>query len=436
MKQILLYVFAAVVLIGTMGCSRQEADLFDQSAAERLHATEDALRDNLCSARNGWELCYFPYPDAAGYAFLMKFEADGSVKIAAKNRISTKDNYMEETSLWDIDGTQGCILTFNSYNTLFSVFSDPLSDGVGYSGDYEFVVLTSEDKDHIRLKGKKNQAYISLNKLETGVIWKEYFDMIDDYNADIFDDNDGVDMLFWDGASQIKMTYEDGMFTYEKDGEEQSRGFIITPTGVHFYSGFLMADSVTYAKDFKLTEDKQLLKTDDGKAFLSSSYTAADFFAHKFTTYSRWAYVAEDTDAKTKADFEAIRQLGLAKGADINGVAYERTTTTDSRGAKTFAYALYISYLVDGKVFGGRIVLNHKNANEQLTFSYKSHEDALKPLFARLAATETDAAKLFCDIFCGTYKPESYTGSALNMTQLLLQGENRTIHVIADKMIY
>ena len=136
MKQILLYVFAAVVLIGTMGCSRQEADLFDQSAAERLHATEDALRDNLCSARNGWELCYFPYPDAAGYAFLMKFEADGSVKIAAKNRISTKDNYMEETSLWDIDGTQGCILTFNSYNTLFSVFSDPLSDGVGYSGDY------------------------------------------------------------------------------------------------------------------------------------------------------------------------------------------------------------------------------------------------------------------------------------------------------------
>jgi hypothetical protein len=298
-------------------------------------------------------------------------------------------------------------------------------------------VLPDFDEKHFNLKGKKQDAYISLNRLSDNQDWEAYFDAIDVYNADIFDDNDGIDMLYWDGEKQKSMTYNKGQFTFEADGEQQERGFIVTPSGIHFYTGFLLADSVTYVKDFDLSEDKQILKTEDGIAFISSNYSAADFFAHKFTKYSRWTYIAEGSDTQTQNAVEHIRQLGLAKGANINRIAYERTVSTNSMGKQTFSYALYVSYLVENKVFGGRIVLDYVNKNDLLTFTYKSHEDALKPLFARLADSQDEAAALFTDIFCGTFTPKSYTGSALNMTQLSLENTSGTsIHVKADKIIF
>lgn len=436
MKHTLLYVFTAAILLSMTGCKLEQKNLFDESAAERLQIQEQTIRTYLTSAVNGWEMLYFPYPDAAGYAFLMQFEADGSVKIAAKNSISSKNMYQEETSLWGMDGTQGCVLTFHSYNNLFSTFADPGSDGVGHSGDYEFFVLSDATENQIRLKGKKHEAYVLMNKLADNLDWKTYFDKIDYYNAEIFDDNDGIDMLFWDGESEIKMTYDEGTFTYEKDGEEQTRGFIITPTGVHFYSGFLMADSVTYAKDFDLAEDKQTLKTEDGRAFISSSYSAADFFAYKFSKYSRWFYVEEGTDAQTQNAVKAIHDKALAKGANINNIAYERTESVNGRGIVTYTYALYIAYLVENKVFGGRITMTFQQTGDQVTLSYRAYDKTLDPLFARLADTTSEATAMFSDIFCGTFTPKSYSGSALNMTQLLLEGENgKAIHVKADKII-
>lgn len=427
---------ATVALLSTTGCNRMQKDIFDESAAERLQMQEETIRTYLTSAVNGWEMLYFPHPDAAGYAFLMDFEADGSVKIAAKNTISTRNNYEEETSLWSMDGTQGCVLTFHSYNTIFSIFADPGSDGVGHSGDYEFFVLSGANDHQIRLKGKKNGAYIQMNKLTDDQDWKQYFNKIDYYNAEAFDDNDGIDMILWDGASEMLMTYDGGTFTYEKDGEEITRGFIITPTGIHFYTGFLMADSVTYAKDFDLAADKQTLTTADGSAFISSTYSAADFFVYKFSKYSRWFYEDEGTDTQTQNAVQAIRDKASAKGATINNMAYERTETVNARGQVTLTYALYISYLVENKVFGGRITLTYKQTGDQIKLSYRSYDKALNPLFARLADTTSEATAMFSDIFCDTFTPKSYSGSGLNMTQLLLEAENgKAIHVRADKII-
>ena len=221
------------LVLGTASCSRQEKDLFEKSAADRLHAMEQAVRENLTSAGNGWEMRYFPSPDLPGYAMLAQFASDGTVKIAAKNAISSKNTYKEEVSLWDIDGTQGCVLTFNSYNRLFSIFADPQSDGVGYSGDYEFVVLKNETNT-ISLKGKKNGAYISLNRLSGAQDWKEYFNTIDKLNEETFAGNDGIEMNYWDGAKNITVKYNEGAFSYIDDKEEIARGFILTRRrGVH-----------------------------------------------------------------------------------------------------------------------------------------------------------------------------------------------------------
>ena len=439
MKHTLLYVLAVCLLIGTASCSRQEKDLFDQSAADRLHATQQAVRDNLTSAGNGWEMRYFPYPDEPGYALLAQFATDGTVKLAAKNSASSKNTYKEEVSLWDIDGTQGCVLTFNSYNSLLSIFADPLSDGVGYSGDYEFVVLKNET-NAISLKGKKHGAYITLYRLNASQDWKEYFNAIDALNSETFAGNDGIQMNYWTGAKTIKVTYNGGAFVYKEDGEEIYRGFLLTPSGVHFYSG-LPRSNGSLAKDFVLSEDKKVLKTADGEAFISSIYTAADFFVYRFVDYSRWIYMADGSDNHTKMMVDTLNKKVIANGAEITDIAYERYLTIDNIGRKTNHYALRINYSVENKMFSGKIDLNASVTSEAITLSYKSYDPELLPLFMRMGDNQDqggeDGAQLFSDIFCGTFTPESFTGSALNMTQLYLKGKNNdtSIHIKAERII-
>ena len=440
MKHTLLYVLAGCLLIGTASCSRQEKDLFDQSAADRLHATEKAVRENLTSAGNGWEMRYFPSPDLPGYAMLAKFEDNGTVKIAAKNAISSKNTYKEEVSLWDMDGTQGCVLTFNSYNELFSIFADPLSDGVGNAGDYEFVVLSNETNT-ISLKGKKHGAYITFNRLSDTQDWKAYFDAIDELNSETFAGNDGIQMNYWDGAKNITVKYNEGAFIYDEDSEEIERGFILTPDGVHFYTGLPRANGKGFAKDFVLSEDKKVLKTADGEAFISSNYTAADFFVYRFMNYSRWIYLPAGTDAQTNAKVEAIKKTASQYGAEITDIAYECYITQSMMGTRIRNYALRINYNAEGKQFSGKIDFNSTVTSETIKFSYKSYEEDLLPLLLRIddgADQGGDGgAKQFCDIFCDTFTPQSFTGSALNMTQLMLNGKTNgsAIHIKAERII-
>lgn len=442
MKHTLIYMIAVLTLLSVTSCNRNESRLFDQSADERLQARAEAIHDKLVDAPNGWEMLYFPYPDAAGYAFLMKFQDNGDVVIAAKNTVSSENILRSESSCWAIDATQSVVLTFHTYNTLFSIFADPQGDGIGENGDYEFILLNAEDgEDYIRMKGKKHEAYMRMNQLAEDVDWRQYLLDIDALRAKTFTDNDGTEMIYWDGANEKTLKYSDGRFIFKENKEEVERGFILTPSGMHFYSGLLRADQKTYAQDFVLVdeEDRTLLKTEDGEAWIGSKYTAADFFAYKFTKYSRWMYVAEDSDAETQAAVQAILDAAKANGATINNIGYERVTTVTSRSGqevRNYTYAMYISYLAEGKQFGGRINLNHSNKDDVLTFSYKSYEEPLLPLFARIADTPADAAARFTDAFCGTFRPESYCGSTLNLTQLLLKdADGTTIHVKADKIV-
>lgn len=436
MKHTIYYVLGLALLFGATGCSRQESNLFDQSAAERLQALEQEVRTNLTGASNGWEMRYFPEPDAAGYALLVRFQQDGTVTFGAKNPVSSFSMYQEETSLWDMDGTQGCVLTFNSYNDLFSIFADPGSDGIGEGGDYEFVVLKNE-ANTIQLKGKKHGAYVTMNRLSDGQDWQEYFKAIDRLYNETFAGNDGITFNYWNGEKAITVRYESGTINYTLSDElEIYCGFLLTPSGVHFYSGMPVAGTQENAKDFVLSEDKKVLQSPDGKVFFSSQYSAADFFVYRFGNYSRWIYEKEGTDSGIQASIDSICAAARVNGAEINTIGYERTTSTNAMGGRTYTYGLRISYVAGGKLFSGNIVLNSTVKDNTITFSYKSHDEALEPLFARFAEG-SNAYELFCKIFCGTFAAESYTGSELNMTQLKLtnQSTGAAIHLQAEKII-
>ena len=428
----LIYILP-VALLALASCSREEANLFDDTAAERLIKSRGQAITYLTDAKN-WEMRYFAEPETAGYAFLFQFNLDGSVKIGAKNHISSSDRFKTEVSLWDVDYTQSVTLSFKSYNSLFTIFADPLSDGIGYGGDYEFVILESA-ADHFRLKGKKTGSYIDLIRLEDNIDWEGYYDKIDEFNDMTFTGNDGAEFTYIGSDTILTMTYNGGVFSYTRNEADTALGFVVTPTGVHFYSQTpTVADVVS--KDFILSRDtSKLICANDEAVYFVSEFTPADFFAAKFNQDARWTYVAEGSNPDTRDAVEALLAKAEAKGAVISRISFSRLASYTTQGKKKYNYILLVNYTVEGKLFQGYLNLKYTNTNGKVKFDYKNADSSILPLLYRLNDDIDVAAQSIADIFCDTYVPASYSGSKLNMVEMTLTSTTdaaKVIHVLAD----
>jgi len=171
-------------------CTTEDESIFEQSAAERLEAGQKEYFQTLCEQGGTWVMEYFSNYDEQGYVFVMKFESDKSVTIHADHKWI--DGYKSEKSLWDVINDDGNVLTFNSYNTLFHIFSTPENIegpnaptdddgkdvdelGYGHNGDYEFMLMEN-DGNTIRLRGKKRGIYAYLRRLPSDTDAKAYLE--------------------------------------------------------------------------------------------------------------------------------------------------------------------------------------------------------------------------------------------------------------------
>lgn len=171
------------------GCSDKEESIFDQSAAERLEAGQKEYFQALCAEGGNWVMEYFSNVEEPGYVFVLHFDADKSVTIHTDHKW-IGNTYKSERSLWDVINDNGNVLTFNSYNTLFHIFSTPENIegddapkkedgedvdelGYGHNGDYEFLLMEN-DGQTIRLRGKKRALYTYLHRLPADVDVEKY----------------------------------------------------------------------------------------------------------------------------------------------------------------------------------------------------------------------------------------------------------------------
>lgn len=198
-------------------CSREEADLFDQSAADRLNSASATYTQRLANKGGEWLMEYFPtnYSDSItspysrrskGYLMLNKFSADGSVRVGMSNEL-TGGKYTEDVSVWEIITDLGPVLSYNSYNTCIHAFSDPQNpagiSGTGLGGDYEFVVTHLEDDvQQTMLKGKKSGSYSRLTRMPEGTNFEEYFAEVADFAENHFPDNMPNDLVMEVGGKQ------------------------------------------------------------------------------------------------------------------------------------------------------------------------------------------------------------------------------------------
>ncbi|MDE6510862.1 MAG: DUF4302 domain-containing protein, partial [Muribaculaceae bacterium] len=178
-KNIYISILAALALTA---CSNDSEEIFDQSAAERLEQYKKDYADVLTADGGLWSMEYFANPDEPGYVFVMKFDKNGSVDISANHKWIGGE-FKQETSLWKMIADNGPVLSFNSYNNLFHIFSDPANiegpdapkgeegdineTGYGHEGDYEFQVMEVLDEGKtVRLLGKKRLYDIFLHRLD------------------------------------------------------------------------------------------------------------------------------------------------------------------------------------------------------------------------------------------------------------------------------
>ncbi len=162
---------AAVAALALSSCSSDDDRIFDQSAADRLEQYKQEYAEVLTADGGLWSMEYFSNAEEPGYVFVMKFDKNGSVEISANHKWIGGE-YKKETSLWKMIADNGPVLSFNSYNKLFHIFSDPANitgpyasegesgdineTGYGHEGDYEFQFMeVSEDGQTVRLLGKK-----------------------------------------------------------------------------------------------------------------------------------------------------------------------------------------------------------------------------------------------------------------------------------------
>lgn len=418
MRHILLYISAFGLLLGLGSCSRQEKELFDKSGTEREDAAMSVTAEILTSPANGWVMQYFTNPEGQGHIFLFKFEKNGVVTIGAKNSISTKDTYKTAKSIWALDATQGPVLSMKTYNDVFSVFADPLSDGLGYEGDYEFIVINASS-DEIKLMGKKNRALCSMKPLATTQAWDTYFTPIDQIKEYVFNGNDGMKFhLVVDEKSYLPLEYSSMAMT-ESVQNAYVFPLIVTREGIEFYNEGIAIPGEKYAKHFVLNNElTKLLCTDPGvNAYIKSAFTTQEYFYFRLLKNYEWQFSKTGHGTTTQAAYDSFVNGIKNSKATFNYMAY--TFAADS------TLQIHIRFTVNNQRQDGYFILDTSESNGQLTIAYKSADTNGEVALKRAGGGDmTQGITILNNMINGTFDFVSVTGSTLNIQQMFMNDIN------------
>lgn len=276
MKRI-IYALLPLIVFGFSSCVYEEKEIFSESAAIRLNESLENAEKTLIAAENGWVMQYFPTEESAGYTLLVKFDKNGLAEIAGQNKYFPA--YTTDTGSYDVIGDNGPVLTFNTYNKVLHIFSDPKDpagtdklDGLGLQGDYEFVIIEATP-DKIVMKGKKRGTNIIMTKLNNDVIWKDYMVSLDEMDKFLF--NVKVPTLSLTVGSDVLIASNGSSHIFSLvplGGNEILDGFeapfIVTGNGIYLYEPLKIGE--VSVQNFKMKDDKSgLVAVENGSTYIT-----------------------------------------------------------------------------------------------------------------------------------------------------------------------
>lgn len=270
----------ATALLMSTSCKNEVEDIFDDSAANRIENALVEYSDVLTSAPNGWVMQYFANGDEPGASFVMKFSTDGSVNIASAN-YSNNYQLQQETSLFEMIADNGPVLTFNTYNNVFHVFSDPGIDpeavGIGHGGDYEFMVMKAQ-ADTVILRGKKTSITALLLPLKDGETAEQYFDNLIANRDAMFNSKFSTLVLHSEGQNYELSDCSSGLISVVPEGgdpvtDTKYYPYVLTEKGFRFISaweGYGPGNTEGQSfSEFAFDESGKLLCLDDNASYIS-----------------------------------------------------------------------------------------------------------------------------------------------------------------------
>ncbi len=156
-------------------CKNREDGLFDQSAGERLSHQMQEVKTKLVGSEQGWIMDYYPHEQKkyGGYVIALKFTDKGELLATSEALLKDKDGNNKPLewlkSNYTIGKDRGVTLNFTTYNQAIHHYSTPdvpygEGPGIGFAGDHEFLVMTSDSPDLIILEGKKTHNVIKLHR--------------------------------------------------------------------------------------------------------------------------------------------------------------------------------------------------------------------------------------------------------------------------------
>jgi hypothetical protein len=258
-----------VLLFLFTGCLKEQEDFFPNTSSERLTSTIESVDSLLISASNGWLMHYYADGESPGYSLIIAFNKNKEVIVAAQNEL-VGNTYSEARSFFDIIGDYGPVLTFNTYNDILHLFSNPVDpDGVGLGGDYEFVIISQADT-FIHLEGKKRKSMIFMERLPEGISWSDYLSDVASMNDGLF----GAEPLYIHSGSTILYAYGGASHIFQiygfADERVVSMPFVVTRSGLRFYS-VLSIDNNKNVQTFNLSTDgNSLIAREDINTFIQS----------------------------------------------------------------------------------------------------------------------------------------------------------------------
>lgn len=301
-------ILAALGLSVTMtSCLKAEEDnIFDQNAVDRLEQAKVDYANILTDKGGKWAVDYFANPDEPGYVYIMTFKKDGTVVMSGDNKwinkldpgaeYTSKPKFRTESSMWQMVGDNGPVLSFNTYNPIFHLFADPNDiapdqdpstwpngvdpspdeTGHGHKGDYEFDIM-KHSGDSLYMLGKKHELSIVMHRIPADTDDKQYFDsiasMLESTNITKFPElmlrgADGENYTVKDISTQIITFYPKDVSWIDRVAMTVSSNAIATLDGFRFVTPVKLVNSkkgnTLTVQRFKLQEDGSFLCLDDG----------------------------------------------------------------------------------------------------------------------------------------------------------------------------
>ena len=426
MKKILYFSLLLGIALSYTSCKDEEDLLFDKSAAERLNEIKGVYSQRLWASPNGWAMQYYPTyeneaPYGTGYLMLCDFNNDYSVRVAMNNAV-TYNQYVEDTSAWEIITDNGPVLSFNSFNTVLHTFSNPedirsTSDsetGRGYEGDYEFVIVDApEDASYMMLKGKKRGTYSLLTPMEKDVDYRDYLtDVRNFHNLMFASDAPTFDVINL-GETVYKMEdANDGIpniYPYDGDKilDESFNPFLITKRGSDYYLRFRDSRKVSEnetVQDFRYDAEKDIFVSTDNAEYYIAGDDPLRFYAQtidKNEGYCEISKAAGSMSESFAACYKGIEEGFKAFKSTFNNISLRWTKYSGEEESNFCVDVKYkagktnadVLYLLDRRVENDGIVFKYtepKGSGQNILNSVTALNDLLDILSQKFIVTAAE----------------------------------------------